>query len=251
MSEPPRYCALIPLFNNRQTIANVVRRVQRHLRDVIVVDDGSLDGGGDTLEPGGGLVTLRHDRNRGKGAAVKTGADRAREMGFTHVVQIDADGQHDTDDVPRFVEASQQEPDAVIVGERTYREEDDVPGSSLFGRRFSAMWYRIETGDSRPDDTQCGFRVYPLRRLDLRSALGNRMEFDHEILVRARWRGLVLQPVSTQVRYFSGDERVTSFRPFWDNLRFSVMHCLLTNLGVLWRVGRLFAAVRDRLRGRG
>jgi len=251
MSESPRYCVLIPLFNNHRTIADVVRRVQAHLSDVIVVDDGSVDGGADALAPAEGLLTLRHDRNRGKGAALKTGADRARELGFTHVVQLDADGQHDAGDIPRFVEASRREPDAVIVGERTYREEDDVPGSSLFGRRFSAMWYRIETGDSRPDDTQCGFRVYPLQRLDLRSAWGNRMEFDHEIMVRARWQGLVVRPVSTQVRYFSGDERVTSFRPFWDNLRFSVMHCLLTNGSVLWRIGRLFAAVRDRLRGRG
>jgi len=240
-----KVCALIPLHDNGRTVDSVVQRVREYIPDVIVVDDGSSDGGAETIQPFDGLVVLRHERNRGKGAAVKTGVEQARSRGFTHVLQIDADDQHDPDDIPRFLEAARADPTAVIAGERIF--DDTVPGTSVFGRRFGVFWYRLETGGHPLTDNQCGFRVYPMALFDRVRVRGNHMEFDSEILVRAVWAGLPVHGLATRVRYFPEGERVSSYRPFLDNLRFSILHCWMTNAYLLMRIGRF---LRSLFRGK-
>ncbi len=243
-----RPCAVIPLYDNGGTISEVVRRVRAHVEDVIVVDDGSCDHGADTVDQGDGVVVLRHERNRGKGAAVKTGLARARELSFTHVVQLDADGQHDPGDIPRFLEASRCAPAAVISGERLCT--DPVPGSATFGRHFGVFWYRLETGGHPLTDTQCGYRVYPLAMFDRVRVRGDRMDFDVEVLVRAVWAGVDVRGLPTLVRYFPPEERVSGFQPLRDNLRFSLLHFWMTNAFVLLSVGRWLGRLWRRLRGR-
>jgi len=218
-------CAVIPCFNNASTLDSVVSGVRRFVKHVIVVDDGSTDGGVSSVTPFDTLVVRSHEQNRGKGAAVKTGIEQARKLGFTHVLQIDADGQHDLEDIPVFLRAAAEQPDAVIAGERL--PDETMPRLSRIGRRFGLFWYRLETGGHGLEDTQCGFRVYPCSLFDRIRVSGNRMDFDVEILVRAVWDRTPVIGVPTRVRYFSGDRRVSHFRPVRDNLLFAAMNARL------------------------
>ena len=234
-----RYCAVVPVFNNGETVASVVSRVRRHIPEVIVVDDGSTDEGISAIEPFQTLTVMTHEQNRGKGAAVKTGLACARKLGFTHALQIDADDQHDVEDIPRFLEVSSSRPDAVIAGERIF--DENTPSSSRIGRRFGMFWYRLETSGHPLADTQCGYRVYPLSLFQRIHPKENRMGFDVEVLVRAVWDETPVLGLETEVRYFPEEQRVTHFRPVLDNLLFSWLHCRLTIRGLgrsLFRPGR-------------
>jgi glycosyltransferase involved in cell wall biosynthesis len=230
-----RICGLVPLFNNGDTVAGVVAALRVHVPTVIVVDDGSTDGGPSHLATHPdlrGLILVLHDRNRGKGAAVQTGVVRARALGFTHVLQMDADAQHDAADIPTFLAASHADPRAVLAGERIF--DENAPGSSRFGRKFGMFWYDLETRHHPLTDTQCGYRVYPLALFDALPAMGPRMEFDVEVLVRAVWAGFPVRGIPTHVRYGRPGEHRSHFRPFRDNVRMTWLHTRLS-LGALFR----------------
>lgn len=224
-----RICALVPSFDNPRTVGRVVRELRKHLDTVIVVDDGSGDEGRQTLVALAheGLITLRRrETNGGKGAAVKTGFVAAEELGFSHALQIDADGQHDTDDIPRFLDAANERPEALILGAPVFDESQ--PFGRAIGRRISQFWVNLETGGHVIDDPQCGFRVYPVGQALAARARGNRMQFDQELPVRMVWRGVPVVNLSTHVRYLSPEEGGTShFQMLRDNLRISAMHTRL------------------------
>jgi len=228
----PRHCGLVPLFDNGDTVARVVVALRMHLPIVIVVDDGSTDGGPATVADLPGVTLVRHDRNRGKGAAVQTGIATARTLGFTHVLQMDADDQHDATDIPAFLAASRADPRAVLAGERLF--DANAPSSSRFGRRFGMFWYDLETRHHPLTDTQCGYRVYPVALFDALPRMGSRMDFDVEVLVRAVWAGFPVQGVPTHVRYGLPGEHRSHFRPFGDNVRMTWLHTRLS-LGALVR----------------
>ncbi|MBW2258685.1 MAG: glycosyltransferase family 2 protein, partial [Deltaproteobacteria bacterium] len=145
---------VIPSKDNAATIVEVAAGCLVHCPDVLVVDDGSSDGTGDAARAVDGVVVLTHPENRGKGAALATGLGYAHAHGFTHLVAIDADGQHLFEELPRFLEAARADPHAIHVG---CREMDGAPGSSRFGRRFSNFWIWVETGH-RVGDSQSGYR---------------------------------------------------------------------------------------------
>lgn len=221
-----RVCGLIPLFNHGETVAGVAAALRAHLDRVIVVDDGSTDGGADRLPPDDpGLVVIRRSHNGGKGAAVKDGLRAARALGCTHVLQMDADAQHDPEDIPRFLEAGDREPGTIWTGERVF--DADAPGRSRFGRRFGMFWWRVETGDRTLTDTQCGYRLYPLEGLPPLEDLGDRMDFDVEVLVRSLWRGTPVRGLPTRVHYGGPEHHRSHFRPFRDNLGMTWMHTRL------------------------
>jgi glycosyltransferase involved in cell wall biosynthesis len=251
MGETPyRCCAVVPLYDNATTVPKVVAGLQACFDTVIVVDDGSRDGGPSGIAPFPGLVVATHDRNRGKGAAVKTGVARARSLGFTHVLQVDADGQHDLGDLRRFLAASMLDPRAVLAGEREF--DANAPKSSRFGRTFGMFWYRIETRGHPVTDTQCGYRVYPVDLFDQVPWGGDRMEFDVEILVRAVLAGVPVLGVPTRVRYGRKGEHRSHFRPFRDNLRMTWLHTRLTTRALVTLipgVGSILASL-DRSRAR-
>lgn len=230
-----RPCGLVPLFNHAQTVPSVVARLRQHVPDIVVVDDGSTDGGAAGIPAFPGLSVVRHPVNRGKGAAVRTGLAHARAAGFTHAVQVDADDQHDVDDVPRFLDLARANPGAVLAGERLF--EGAVPRSSRFGRAFGMFWYRVETGPHPLTDTQCGFRVYPTDLLERIPVRGERMEFDVEVLVRAVWAGIPVLGVPTRVRYAPPGEHRSHFRPFLDNVLMTRLHARLTVLRGLRAIG--------------
>jgi glycosyltransferase involved in cell wall biosynthesis len=237
MSEPYRACALIPTFDNAMTIAGVVTETRRHIREILIVDDGSGDEGRQAtvaIELRGHARVTRRPRNGGKGAAVKTGFAVAREMGFTHALQIDADGQHDPDDIPRFLALSSENPRAAVLGHPIF--DASTPRGRRAAHQLTNFWTSIETGGKFVTDPQCGYRVYPLDAA-LRTTVGaDRMAFDIEIAVRLVWAGVPIINVPTRVRYLPrAAGGVSHFRVVRDNLAISGMHAHLVLIALLRR----------------
>lgn len=220
----PRYCVILPTYNNSGTLADVVERALKVCPDVIVVNDGSTDNTQTEL-CGLDVTVLNHDRNRGKGRALKTGLAYAAQNGFTHAVTIDSDGQHFPEDIPAMIETSLQHPDDIIVGCRNLTTEN-MPRQNTFANRFSNFWFRLQTA-RKLEDTQSGFRVYPLDSLHGMGLITSRYEAELELLVFAAWHGVGVQGVPVHVWYAPVGERVSHFRPFWDFLRISVLNTIL------------------------
>ncbi|NOQ52184.1 MAG: DUF2062 domain-containing protein [Desulfuromonadaceae bacterium] len=216
---------VVPVYNHAATLRQVVGGVLRHHDRVLVVDDGSTDGGAETLE-GLPVELLQHPRNLGKGAALLSAADWGLQRGMTHMVSLDADGQHDADDLPRFFAAISENPQALSVGHRDFSQQG-IPGSSRFGRKFSNFWLRLQTG-SRLKDSQSGFRAYPLLIFQHLNFWTRRYNFEIEVLVRSAWAGLELRDVDISVYYPPGDERISHFRGFVDNWRLTLLNTHLT-----------------------
>jgi glycosyltransferase involved in cell wall biosynthesis len=237
-----KLCAVIPVYNHENAITDVVAAVIAHAPLCILVDDGSSVPCAQVLDRIAAaqpdeIILLRHAINRGKGGAVMTGMRHAARLGFSHALQIDADGQHQASDVPRFIEQARLHPDAVIVGWPEY--DTSVPWMRYWARYLTHAWVWINTMSLQIKDSMCGFRVYPLRallELDRRCNLGQRMNFDIEVLVRLYWQGIDVINVSTVVIY--PKEGRSHFRGWLDNFLISRLHATLF-FGMLWRLPML------------
>ena len=236
-------CLLIPIYNHWRSIRATVERLDQYALPILVIDDGSDETTRQVLAT---LTTdfprlrlFRLPQNGGKGAAVKRGMREALAAGFTHALQIDADGQHDTNDVPRFLELGAANPSALICGRPIY--DDSIPKSRLYGRYVTHFWVCVETLNVSVTDAMCGFRLYPLAAscaLISRVQLPSRMDFDIEILVRLAWAGLQFKVVDTRVIY--PEDGVSHFDMLRDNLRISMMHTRLS-CGMLLRLPLLLS----------
>ena len=226
---------VIPTYNHSGTLRAVAERALATGLPVLVVDDGSTDAGLAVLD---GLPVLRHRLpvNRGKGAALLAAAALAHQAGYTAMLTLDADGQHDPADGGALLEAARDPWPAVVVGTRAM-EGPTVPRSSRFGRAFSNFWVRLECGRSLPD-TQSGFRLYPVAFLCKGPFLTRRYTFEVEVLVRAAWAGLPILSVPVSVHYPPGDLRITHFRAFRDNARLTCLHTWLVCRTLLFRPGK-------------
>lgn len=231
----PRICAVLPTYDNPRTLGTVVAQVRVHLPDVVVVDDGSGPEGREASSAlaRDGLARVHHRvRNGGKGAAVKDGLRLARELGFTHALQVDADGQHDTAEIPHFLEAARAQPEALVLGRAVF--DGSAPSVRRRARLISRFWTDLETGARVIHDPLCGFRVYPLDAALSARARGDRMDFDVEIAVRMVWLGCPVVNLPTRVRYLTAEEGgVSHFRMFRDNVLISWCHTRLCVLAVL------------------
>lgn len=243
ITTPFRPCVLIPTYNNPKTVRAVVLQAKDHLNDVIVVDDGSGSEGRaacEGIERDGLARVVFRAENGGKGAAVKTGLAAARDFGFTHVAQVDADGQHDIAQLPALLETGAAHPEALILG---YPEYDDSANKvRLVARRFTQFWIDLEVGRGVIRDAMVGFRLYPVEATLNARAGGNRMDFDVEIPVRMAWNQVPIINVPVPVRYLSEEDGgVSHFQPLRDNLRFSWLHTrLCTKLFFRWLGGLLW-----------
>ena len=232
-------CIVIPCFNHAVTVKAVARAAQSHC-PVLVVDDGSSQ----PLPEMPGCTMLRLELNHGKGAALRAGFRRAAELGFTHAITMDADGQHSAEDVPKFIAAARAQPEALVAGVR-----DLAAAGAPAGRRrsnaVSSFWFRVETG-VRLADTQCGFRCYPLaltQRLQTRS---ERYAFELEFMVRAAWLGTPIVPVPIVCSYLPEQLKQSHFRPVIDLARITTMNIGLVlqswlvpqSLRAIWSVGQ-------------
>lgn len=215
-------CLVVPIFDHGETIGEVLAGLAPHGLPCLVVDDGSGPATRRRVqalaEQHAWVRTARHERNQGRGAALRTAYRLAHRQGFSHVVQLDADGQHDARDVPRFLEAAARSPEALVLGEPVF--DDSVPALRLHGRKLSRWIVWLETASRAVHDPLCGFRCVPLeptvRLLDT-VRLGDRMDFDPELVVRLCRAGVPVRNVPTAVRYPPGG--VSHFRMVEDNLR--------------------------------
>jgi len=234
-------CLLIPIYNHGRSIRATVERLAPYGLAIYVVDDGSDASTQSVLAALAAELPLvrllRLPENAGKGAAVMRGMRAAYQAGFSHALQIDADGQHDCGDVPRFLELAAVSPEAVVCGKPIY--DDSVPRSRLYGRKFTHFWVCVETLSLNGSDSMCGFRLYPLAptcALIDRVTIPTRMDFDTGIFVRLAWAGLSFKNVDTRVTY--PQDGLSHFDMLKDNLRISRMHTLLT-IGMLPRLPML------------
>lgn len=218
------WCA-VAVYNNRETLRAVVEGCLNYLGNVVVVDDGCTDADVRRLLDGLDVTILRHERNMGKGEAILTASRYIEKRGGLYMITIDADGQHNPDDILKFIPVIAESETALIVGARDF-SVPNIPGSSRFGRRFANFWLRVETGQYI-DDCQSGFRAYPVRYLNQLVFRGRHYDFEAEVLAKAAWAGLTLKTVKVSVYYPRPEDRVSSFRPFVDNLRLSLVHSML------------------------
>ena len=229
MTDAFRACAVIPTYDNPATVRAVVEGVRAHVAEVVLVDDGSGAAGRAAVDAiaRDGLARVQHRAaNGGKGAAVKTGFAAAQQLGATHVLQVDADGQHDLADVPRFLAEARAHPDALILGRPVFDETQSR--MRALWRQVSVFWVHVETGSRAIADPQCGFRVYPLAAALAARAEGDHMEFDLELPVRMVWAGTPVRNLPTRVRYLTKAEGgVSHFDVVRDNARIAWLHTRL------------------------
>lgn len=226
-------CVLvIPVFNNGNTIGNVIADVKRYADTIWVVNDGSTDSTAEVLAKTDGIRVITIATNRGKGNALRTALNMAAEEGYAYMLTMDADGQHYADDIPVFLDEIQRNPGSLLIGARNLTSEN-MPSRNTFANRFSNFWFCVETGN-KLSDTQSGFRLYPVKALQGMKMITSRYEFEVEIIVRAAWRGIKVANVPIKVYYAPEGERVSHFRPFQDFFRISVLNTFLVVAAVLW-----------------
>lgn len=240
-------CAVIPVYNHAAAVGKTLAEVRAHGLPVVLVNDGSDADCSAVLrvlaaESAVDLVELPH--NLGKGGAVKAGLLHARRLGYSHALQVDADGQHNLNDIERFLATAVQFPEAMICGVPEY--DSSIPKARLYGRYLTHVWVWINTLSCALRDSMCGFRVYPLTsvcQLLERDYTGNRMDFDPEVLVRWYWRAGDVKQLATRVHY--PQDGVSHFLPGMDNWLISCMHARLF-FGMLWRAPLWLLGVRRR-----
>jgi glycosyltransferase involved in cell wall biosynthesis len=226
------HLVLIPSYNTGTKLFETVIDALQHWRPVWVVIDGSTDGSGkalaDRAEHEPGLRVLSCEQNRGKGAAVLEGLRAADKAGFTHILVMDADGQHPAESIAKFMTLSKAQPDAMILGKPVF--DATAPRIRVVGRRVSNTLAHLETL-GEVGDSLFGFRVYPvspLRRTMERTRFMRRFDFDAEAAVRLCWSGLPAINIPAPVRYFGTAEGgVSHFRYGRDNLLLTRMHARL------------------------
>lgn len=227
-------CVIIPTYNNVGTIADVVVRSQAQCNDVIVVTDGCTDNTVAVLQalpqpP----VIVELKENSGKGNALRQGFRYALDHGFAYAITLDGDGQHFPEDIPVMLKANQKYPGALIVGERKDLANADRSEGSKFANKFSNFWFAVQTG-CLLNDTQTGYRLYPLKRLHGLSFLTSRYEAELELMVFASWHGVKLVSEPVNVFYPPREERVSHFRPGKDFTRIFILNVVLCILAVIY-----------------
>jgi glycosyltransferase involved in cell wall biosynthesis len=243
------YCFVIPHYNHHLAFSKFLPLLVNLDIACVVVDDGSLPESIDAVQSlidnfkksdshkqdvAKEIYLLKHKKNRGKGAAFFTGAYYARTLGFTHVIQIDADGQHDVSDVDAFIRYSQDHPETIVSGKPYF--ENNAPKVRVYGRRITDFWVALETLSFQIKDSLCGFRVYPLSKieqiLDVYH-IGVRMDFDTEILVKAVWLDISLYFIPTKIIY--PENSISHFHYLRDNFLLIYLHIRLM-LGMVMRL---------------
>ncbi len=235
-------CVIIPVFNHGAAIGAVANAVRRHELHCILVDDGSEASCASVLDQlvrdhAAAFTLERLGSNQGKGAAMLAGFRKAHALGFSHALQIDADGQHDVADIPAFVELARRYPERLICGRPVY--DASVPRVRLYGRYLTHVLVYLNTLSFAIRDSMCGFRVYPLAatiKLIDRVEIAKRMDYDIDIAVRLYWSGVEIVNHDTPVTYPS--DGVSHFRMTRDNARITRIHALLF-LGMLRRLPQL------------
>lgn len=239
-------CIIIPVYNHEGAIEATCASLKPLGLPLILVDDGSDTPCAqllDRLKQRDGHYLVRLTRNSGKGAAVRAGLAEAQRLGFSHALQVDADGQHEVDDLPAFVQFARRAPDTLTIGYPCF--DHSVPRHRFYSRYITHVWVWVNTLSLTIRDSMCGVRLYPLgavNRLLSRHSCGNRMEFDTEVLVRWYWRGGEIHNLPVRVHY--PRDGVSHYRLLRDNIRMARMHLRLS-CGMLLRAVQLLTRRRQ------
>lgn len=232
-----KICAIVPVYRHEKTSRHVVESLVNLNVPVILIDDGNAPEGREILvqiaKDFADVELVMHKCNRGKGAAMRSGMEAAVAAGFTHALQVDADGQHDMEAVPFFINEVRVHPDDLICGYPEY--DESVPKAREQGRKITNFWVAIETLSLKIPDAMCGFRIYPLASSwpVMKCLRNNRMGVDIESIVRLAWAGLQMRFFPIKVRY--PEDGVSNFRMFHDNVVISMTHTMLC-FGMLIRL---------------
>jgi glycosyltransferase involved in cell wall biosynthesis len=218
---------VIPHYNHNATLRAVAEKCASQGIATAVFDDGS------TVSPEKEIADLpiafiRFEENKGKGRILQSAAKWAKEKGFTHIITIDADGQHNPSEISLFLAAAESNPAVIIIGVRQF--DNTVPLSSRFGRKFGGFWVHFQTGKPVAD-IQSGFRCYPVKVLNVIPVWCKRYAFEVEIVVRALWAGFEVREVPVSVLY--AKERISHFHKLKDNLRLTLLNTHLTMRSML------------------
>lgn len=223
-------CIIIPVYNHESALPNTIAALSEYQLPIILIDDGSSSACTTIMQrlcdDYTSIHYVAHATNLGKGQAVKTGLKTANQLGYTHALQIDADGQHSPQHIPQFIGAAQQHSTALIAGYPEY--DHSVPKGRLYARYLTHVWVWINTlSFSQVKDSMCGFRVYPVANsvIIADNTWGNRMDFDTEFMVRWAWKDTPIKWIHTPVRY--PEDGISHFLPGKDNLLISWMHTRL------------------------
>jgi glycosyltransferase involved in cell wall biosynthesis len=234
-------CVVIPVYDHEHAIARVVASLRADGLPIILVDDGSHEACARELErlsDADPQITLqRHAQNQGKGAAVMAGLRAAFAAGYTHALQIDADGQHTLTDAVCFIDAARAEPNLLVCGRPLF--DDSIPAVRFYGRYLTHILVWLETLSFDIPDSMCGMRLYPLApvvALIDNKKVGSRMDFDTEVLVHLHWRNVPMRWLGTRVLYPL--DGVSHFRMYSDNLLMIALHARLL-IGMVIRSPRL------------
>lgn len=240
-----RACVLIPHYDHLVQFQALLPRLVDTGLPLLIIDDASPEPIYQDLlallrSEVADIELRRHQENKGKGGAVMTGLRTAIELGFTHAIQIDADGQHDLDGLSALIKESENFPDALVCGAPQF--DGSISGFRKYGRKVSHILCRLEALSCDIVDALCGFRCYPLEkviRVIDTASLPERMGFDPEILVRSSWAGIELRYVPVQVTY--PEDGKSHFHYLSDNLEIAWMHArllvggLVRSPALLWR----------------
>lgn len=224
-------CVIIPTYNNQKTLQRVVDGVLDYTQNIIIVNDGSTDETSSILQKYPQLTQIHFPENKGKGVALREGFKKAKQLNYTFAITIDSDGQHFPNDIPLFWKALEEEKrDVLLIGSRNMNQ-DGVPKKSSFGNKFSNFWFWFETG-IKLDDTQSGFRLYPLNSIP-KKFFTRKFEFEIEVIVRTSWKSVPVKNIPINILY-DPNERVSHFRPFHDFSRISVLNTVLVIITLLY-----------------
>lgn len=239
-ARPFQLGAITPTFRHTETLARVLAQLREHGLPLLVIDDGNAAPLAERIAEiahGAGADLVSRPTNGGKGAAVKAGLRRAASMGWTHAIQVDADGQHDLAVVPELLMLAKAHPHAVVCGVPVF--DGSIPKARKFGRELTHALVKLETFSGDISDSMCGLRIYPLEDAVAalrREFIGNRMDFDTEMLVQLYWRGLDVIEYPLRVTYPPGN--ISNFRMLRDNVRMTAMHARLIVQAPVRAVGR-------------
>jgi glycosyltransferase involved in cell wall biosynthesis len=239
---PARPCVLIPVYNHAAAIERTCEGARRLGVPLLLVDDGSdreCAAVLDALAEAEDAILLRLPTNRGKGAAVKAGLREAERLGFTHALQVDADGQHAPEDFPPFLDGLTMASEELRIGYPRF--DASVPRHRFYARYATHLLVWLNTLSFALRDTMCGVKLYPVikvNRLVSRHGCGNRMQFDTELPVRWVWAGQAVRNLPVRVHYPL--DGVSHFALWRDNAQLTLMHIRLF-FGMLRRLPRLIS----------
>jgi glycosyltransferase involved in cell wall biosynthesis len=223
--QEPKVIIVIPVYNHSTKLLGVVNGALTVHDDVMVVDDGSADKSAEILT-GLNVHLIHHDKNLGKGAAIKTAARFARELGMTHIVTLDANGEYNPTDFHFFSKALKENADSILVGNRNF-QKSELPIFYRFNRGLANFWFQIQTGKSLAD-VRCTFRSYPLTVLENVTLRTSRDSFEVEVLTKAAWAGVNLHEVNISDYFPRSEKHKLNFNFIVNNLRVTLFNFHLT-----------------------